>query len=486
MSDNAELKISAVRGFAWVTAFSGVSRGVQYLVFLILGVLLKPEDFGTFALALVLINALIMFREMGLTPVLIQKQDNVDDAFNVALVLLPIYGIVLYILIYIAAIPFAWFVKNNDIIGILRILGLTVPISSFGILPSAWFQRELDFKRKVMPETFSAIVGGIFTVIFAYMGIGVWSFVWGRIITEFIRTVAFWIASGWRWKPVWNLKIAVDLFKFGSIVSLGSAIDFAYIIIDQLFVGLMGVKALGNYSFSFRLCTASVTGLTVQLGTVMLPVMAKLQGDLKKLSSVVGKNIALNALITVPIAAGLFFFSQDLLDIIYGDKWDEAKNLFKILALYSVVWGSFGPLINLYIVMNKAKYFPLISLYKIILVLVGMIWVFKIGTPEAIAYLFTVVALICYIYAYYIAAKLLRCNILYLLYFNLPSLIAVLPGFILIEILRYFHANLFYQITGFYALFILLTLLINRDVMFEIISIFRKMISEKMNPKIEN
>ena len=469
MHDESTLKARAVRGFAWVMTFSFVARGAQYLAFLIMAKLLVPEDFGAFALGLILVNALIMFREMGLTPALIQRQENVEKAFGVGMVLLPLYGIGLFVIIFFLSVPFAKLVNNPSIVPVVRVLGLSVPISSLGILPAAWFQRQIDFKRKAIPEIISAVMGAGFSVILAAVGWGVWSLVWGKVATELLRTIAYWVSSGWRWRPIWDAAEARRLFRFGSIVSLGSMTDFLYYLVDQMMVGkYMGEKALGFYSFAFRNTTLPVTGLTVQLGQVMLPVMSRLQNDLSHLSRVVGKNIALNALITVPFCAGVFFFGGDLLQIFYGHKWDGAIVLLRILALYGFFWTSIGPMINAYIALGKASYFPLVSTIKLVLALVGMLWAIPKGNPEAVAHIFTWVSLVCYLYGYYLGAKLLNRSIWYLLSFMLPYTVAVLPGYLALKLMAHLKCCLIIEIFVFYLVYFAFVLIFGKETIKEI------------------
>jgi PST family polysaccharide transporter len=355
------------------------------------------------------------------------------------------------------------------VIPIIRVLGLSAPISSLGILPSAWFQRELDFKRKVIPETFSAVIGSGLSVLWAYWNWGVWSLVWGKIATESLRTIFYWLASGLKWRPKWDLNEAKQLFQFGSLVSLGSVTAFLYYIVDQTLVGkYMGEKAIGFYSFAFRISTLPVTGLTILLGSVMLPVMSKLQNDAPQLARAVGKNISINALITIPFSIGLFFFGGDLLNLLYGDKWRGAVVLLQILSIYAVLWALIGPLNNVYIARGKAGYFPLIATLKLILAMLAMVWAIPQGNPEAVALAFTLAALICHIYGFYLGARLVQKSIWYLLNFITPYIIGIIPGYLGLKLAEALEMGLVVRMLSFFIPYLGCLLILGREMIKEV------------------
>ena len=479
-NETSDLKSKAVTGFAWVTMFSVVSRGVQFLSYLILASILFPEDFGIFALAVVLINALYMFREMGLTPALIQKHDDVNRTFGVGLTLLILYGLGLFIVIYFLAIPFAWIVNNEKIIPLLRILALSIPISSIGVLPSVWFQREINFKLKAFPEVVAAFFGAALSVVLALNGKGVWSLVWGRVIYESALTICLWAITGIRWKPIWDKYEAARLFKFGSTVSLGAVLIFVYYLIDQTLVGkYMGEESLGYYSFAFKIGTLTAISIILPLSMVMLPVMIRIKENADKFRDVIGKNISINALVSISIAAGIYVFSENLLLIFYGDKWIDAVLMIKLFSIYGVIWSAATPVMNVFLALKEARYYFYLQLFKIIIAVVGAFWAVKTGVPDAVALVFTIGWFLSCIYGYYKVSRLMNLSIFYFIKYNLPFLISLIPAIISKEILVLLGANLFLQITLFYIVYSLTVFLLSKTLLIEMFNLIRNFIHKR-------
>lgn len=476
MPDYRELKSSAIKSTYWVVLLSFAARGTELLTLFILADLLSPEDFGLFGLALPIVNALLMFREMGLTPALIQRKDDVDTAFNVSLVLLPVYGGVLYIIVFLLAVPFANFIGNEALIPLVRALGLIIPISALGILPSAWFQREINFKKKAIPEIFSSISGAIAMVLLAYLGLGVWSLVWGRLITETLRSLFYWFVSGLRWKPIFDFGAMKELFKFGSTVSLGSTADTLFYLIDKIAIGkFVGVIPNGYYTFAFRISTAPVPAFTVMLSQVMLPVMSKLQDDLPSLAKAVKKNISINAFITVPFCAGVFFFAEGFLQMFYGDKWLPAVNLFKILSFYCFFWAMISPMIILYIAKGKPSYFLLISIIKLILAAVGVFMVLKTENVEFYALVFTISSFLVYAYGYLLGGRLLQGSVISLIKSFLPFLISLIPAILSFEFLKLLNLSIFIQLGFFYFIYFISVYISNKSVFVDVNSTIKSL-----------
>ena len=438
----------------WVVFFTTISRGVQYLTLLILAGILQPHDFGAFAVGMLLITALNQFRDMGLTPALVQRRDNVERAFRVALILIPVLGILLYILVFFAAIPFALFMGDPTLTPMLRVMGLAVPISSFGLLPAAYFQREIAFQRKAAPEIISITVGSLISLAAAWKGMGIWSLVAGQIITETLRTISYWISLGWKWKPLFDLQESISLFRFGGTVSLGSLATFLYQSVDQLVVGkYLGQLALGFYSFAFKAANIPVTNLAMLIHQVMLPVLSKLQGARESFVKAYLKYLSIMAFATTPLCIGLFLFGGEILNIIYQGKWDSAAELIRILAVYGLVRSVGGTMGNVYISLGRPVFFFLISASQAVSAGLLVIWIVQFDSVYLIALLFTGIMLLGQFISFFIGARLMRTTVWKIFRQLLPYAFAAAVGFLALKAIETTGAGIILRISGFYIIY---------------------------------
>ena len=90
---------------------------------------------------------------------------------------------------------------NDDprIVAMLRVMALTFIINAIGNTHDGLMQKELDFRRRYIPNLISSVVKGVISIALALTGFGVWSLVAGVIVSSVVRTAAKWWF--YRWLP---------------------------------------------------------------------------------------------------------------------------------------------------------------------------------------------------------------------------------------------------------------------------------------------
>ena len=94
---------SVVGGVIWKFAERIINQGVAFLVSLVLARLLAPEDYGTNALVLVIINLADVFVNSGFATSLIQKKGADDTDFSTMFYCSLICSIVFYGIFFLCA-----------------------------------------------------------------------------------------------------------------------------------------------------------------------------------------------------------------------------------------------------------------------------------------------------------------------------------------------------------------------------------------------
>jgi O-antigen/teichoic acid export membrane protein len=183
-----------VHGLFWVSFSNGLLKIINFIITIILARILEPAEFGLFSLALIVMYFFDLFRDCGMSSALIYKKEDVDMASNSAFFLYPLIGSVFFFISYFTAPIIADFFREEQLVTIIRILSLTNIIWSFGSLPLALLDKNLEFKKQVYRQIIPKIVYGIITILLALWGFGVWSLV--------IGTIVFWILSV---LVIWNL-----------------------------------------------------------------------------------------------------------------------------------------------------------------------------------------------------------------------------------------------------------------------------------------
>jgi len=331
------LKKRAIQGALWTaTSIFGVQL-LNLLTTLILAKLLAPTDFGLVAVAQLVVTTAQIFRDLGLAQALIYRTDSIEEAANTAFILVIIWGTLLFILISITASQIALFFSEPRATLVIQAMAMTIVISSFGTVPSALMEKELEFRRKVLPEILPVLSYALTTVALASVGYGVWSIVLGRIGQATLTAILMWKASGWWPRLFFDKNIAREILEYGKHIVGGSFLNVVFLYIDNAFVGrIAGVTALGFYTFAFALANLPTQTLTPTVNKVAFPSYVKLREGQADLSNAYLKSLRLVSMISFPATLGLAAISPILLHILYGDKWNPSILLVQILSWYAL------------------------------------------------------------------------------------------------------------------------------------------------------
>lgn len=361
------LKQKTVENTFIVFVVTFFNRGINFLTKIILARLLLPEDFGLIAIASLIIEAIALFREMGIESALIYKKDHVKEAADTTFIILPIVATVLYGIIYVAAHYVAIFYGNDAIASITRISAITLIILSLGSVQFTLLSKDLDFKRRMTPEFVSSIVYALTTVSMAFLGLGVWSMVYGGVLSSFSGLITVWKVSSFRPTFTFNKKLASELIDYGKYILGSSVVIFILANLDDAVVGkILGLTALGYYSMAYSIGNLPATNITHVLGKILFPTYSVIQNEKKKLSEMFLKTFSYVSLLSVPMAFGLFTLSPDFIEFILGKKWLPAVPALKVMCVYGLLRSLNATTGGLFVATGNAKFQRDVSIIQMV------------------------------------------------------------------------------------------------------------------------
>jgi len=193
------LKKQTASGVKWLVGSSFLQKVIQTGATIVLARILGPSQFGIFALAFVAIDALGLFKSMGFDSALIQRKDNIERAANTAFFVIPVLGVVLYLLLSVSAPWIGKFFNNQEVIGVIRALGIIFIISCLGRVPAALLEKNMKFKKVSIIEIGTAVVFAVSAITFALLKFGIQSLVYAYILKTLYQNILMFICS--KWKP---------------------------------------------------------------------------------------------------------------------------------------------------------------------------------------------------------------------------------------------------------------------------------------------
>jgi O-antigen/teichoic acid export membrane protein len=465
------LRKKAVQGIKWAIITTIIIRVTTFATKIFLARILLPADFGLVSISILVIDSIGLFREMGLSEALIyKKNDDNHTAANSMFFILPIIATVLFLIVYMTAPFAALFFDNQSVEPVVRILSFTLVLQSFGSVQSTLLQKELEFKKKMLSDALPKIGYAIITISLASLGYGVWSLVYGQILSTIIMVVLLWIVSDWVPTLKFDKKVALELFDYGKHVFASGILVFVISNIDYLVVGKMiGVEALGLYTIAFNISNLPASQITSLTGTVTFPMYSKLQDNLSELKRVYISILKYVSILSFPLALGIFAVSKDFIGLILGDKWLPAVPPLQIMCLLGLIDSIAATCVPVLKATGNPKIFKnvlFVRLGLIAIIVIPLTFTYGIfGTALAI----TIPALVTALIQIYKTKKILNQSIFSLLHvLILPFINSVIMMFLVLYLRSNLHIISFLQLISLIlsgiVVYIFLTLLTDKEI----------------------
>jgi len=219
-------------------------------------------------------------------------------------------------------------------------MGVSFLINALGSVHVNRLVRELDYRRKLIPDLGSALIKGAISIGLAYLGYGVWSLVFGQISGAMASVVLVWIILPWRPRLTLDRRVAGGLMKFGISVTGIDIINEITDNIDYVIVGrIFGLVPLSIYTLAYRLPEMLLIGNLWVMGGVVFPAFSTIQDRPNELRLGFLASVRIVELIAVPICLGLLIAADPIVRVVFGDQWLDAIPVLRVLAVYAWVYS---------------------------------------------------------------------------------------------------------------------------------------------------
>lgn len=198
-------------------------------------------------------------------------------------------------------------------------------------------EKELEFKKKVLPETVPTAGYACVAIGLALLGYGVWSMVYGQIVSAVLMAVLIWLVSDWRPTFSFDKRAARELFAYGKHILGASIVAFIITNIDDAIIGkMLGMSALGFYTIAYTISNLPATQITHLVSRVAFPTYSKLQDDRDALKHAYLKTLKYVSMLSIPAAFGIFMIAPDFVSVVLGEKWMPAVVPIQILSIFGL------------------------------------------------------------------------------------------------------------------------------------------------------
>ena len=335
----------------WTATSAVVNFALQLISLVFLSRLLDPEDFGIFAMIMVVVGFATSIADLGLGNFLIQVETLNKAMLSRIIVSVFILSIMLSVGLLLSTNLISGYYKQPVLSRILP--GLVVYFLFFvlGQLLIALLQRNFQFRLIAIGEISSGIVSTSTTVILAYLGFGIWALVTGQIVIALSKFLffVFPVIKSARILPVGEGEFDSGIKSFAFFQTGERALNYLGANMDKMFIGRgLGDAQLGIYTLPFQLILKPILIINPIFSRVAFPAFVNLRKDNSKLIKGYLELLRLNAFVTLPIFLFMAFASNVIVELLLGPKWVEAGSILyflSFLGMFLVLGNPMGILV---------------------------------------------------------------------------------------------------------------------------------------------
>lgn len=344
------MKLQKLKNVLWLISGKFSLVFFSAFTFIFFALYLTPEELGTGALAIALVELVSVFYcSMIETP--LATKESVSDEEHASTFWLGGAGAIVLSAVLVGVV---YIFSSTDLLVLLVAFGtLKFVFSAISRPYIATFRIRREFKSLTIRTLFGKIVGAVVAISFAVKGAGEFSVVIQPVVME---VVSFAILAKYAGIPKFRSNY---LRAFMSIIAQGYAfalkVSFSTILERMTIVVLSittSMELVGYYAFTRRLVGLPRAALQSAIETYSIPVFAT---RVSKKANVSHFFKEISTFTYIIFGAGFMWFGlvfSELLVPLFGEKWAEATNLFLALSFIAAF-----RLIDVYIS-------PLLAAYK--------------------------------------------------------------------------------------------------------------------------
>jgi len=383
-------------GVLWSNASFVATRAVSMVSLLVLARLLTPSEFGVVAAVTIYVALIELTSDLGMKATVIYEQEHgisgrVQNAFTVNLIVaaaLSALGVLLA--------PFVSdFFRAGDETELFRLMALNPLLRGLGNIHDGVLQRDMEFKRRAVPEFIAAAARALVSIPLAIVGLGAASLVIGYLAGTLVWTLVLWIFAPFRPTLAFDRAVVRSMVAYGGGSTTLDLVSAVVLRVDQMTIGrVLGERALGLYSVAFRLPELLIESVTWNISRVAFPGLARQRvADEQGLAAATRRILYFQSLYALPLAAGMAVLGPALIVVLFGDQWTAAGGVASAIAITAGISALAFPLGDVFKAVGRqrvlvALHLIQLPLYVVVIVAVADSGILAVAWARAGAELF--------------------------------------------------------------------------------------------------
>jgi len=397
----------AGKGLLWLGFVNILSKGSQMVVTLLLAAVLTESDLGLLTVAVAMVNIAQVVQTMGVYEVIARTE---RDEQVMAGTLLTMSLVVSAALASAGVVGARWIA---DLVGapaaapLVAVVAISLPFTSIGGVQMALMHRDLEFRRRLLPDAGSALLGATVTIALALAGAGPMSLAVGLVVAAVMQP-SFSILVGVRVRPQWDRHAAREAAHWIRLVGPAAIIASVLYNVDYPMISrILGSDATGLYSLAFRIAWLPYLLGAMVLGAVAFPVYSKLLRD-RRASDIPFVVAQFTRAVLVAVGGVYLVIAIEAQRVeLLGERWAPAAPALIVLCGYGLGLSLATTWYELITAAGRLKQFLLFQVAHLVLLVAALLVVTKYGiTAAALAQLVVVWCVLPFVWLAMVRSKM--------------------------------------------------------------------------------
>lgn len=333
------MKNKIAGGLFWKLLELAGAQGVQFVTALLLARMMTPEEYGTIGLIMIFITVANVFVQSGFATALIQRpeirEEDYSSVFRISLLL----AVPVWLVLFAGAPAVAAYYGVPVLKPLLRVMGLVLFPGAVISVQTAYVSREMNFRQLFKATMAAVLLSGAAAVLLAARGYGVWAMAAQQLVYYAALMLGLFVTVQWRPSGHFDAERLRELFSFGWKILVSGLIDTVWMNIYGLIIGKRYSQAdLGGYTRGEQFPKLITSNLSAAIQAVLLPAYAKNQSDPVYLKTMMRQSIRFSAFAVFPMMAGLAGCSVPLVRVLLTDKWLFSVPYLCVMCLCYAFW----------------------------------------------------------------------------------------------------------------------------------------------------
>ena len=299
-----------------------VAQGLSLIISIIIARILLPSDYAIVSIVTIFFTFANVLISGGFNTALIQKKDAKAEDYSSVLYLSLFLSILVYSILFLGAPFIANIYHLEELILVIRIMGLSLPITAFKSIWCAFISSHFMFKKFFFATLGGTIVSGIVGIGMALKGFGPWALITQQMVNTIIDTILLVLTT--RIGLVFKVSLSKlkELYKYGWKILVSSLLGTTYAEITPLFIGIkFSANDLSFYSKGKSFPSMLSSSVTNTLSAVLFPFLSKYQDDKKQVLEYTRRYMQIASFVIFPVMLGFFAISNSFVRVVLTDKW---------------------------------------------------------------------------------------------------------------------------------------------------------------------